>query len=392
MRLLTLLLGLCLAISARAEQDSLSHFQLDEQFSQAQQLIQSFQFDQAILILTDCLHYDEENLEYQLQMAYCYLQTGRYQDATWFYQAILDKDPRNLNALSSLGSIAERIGNYRQAEDYYLKMIDIDTSNAYYFKRAAYASLRLNEPFKAVARFNIAHQITPNDLETIDQLSDLYLKFNQLDYVEDILEKGLKLDQQNIKLLQNQARLAQKKKDYPVIVEAIQKTMVLGDSAKYYQMMIGVAYMQLDSLEQGIFHLERLVEKKADSEYTHHYLGLAYQEKEDAEKSAYHFEQAIAMGIADKQYLFHADYARLLQKESQFREAIDHYQKAYEYKAKPVFLFHLARCNDQAYADKRLAERYYRQYLESGHEQYQAYTKQRLENLKEIIHFQNGKN
>ncbi|MEO1713718.1 MAG: tetratricopeptide repeat protein, partial [Bacteroidota bacterium] len=79
MRLFTLLLGLCLAISARAEQDSLSLLQLDEQFSEAQQLIQAFQFDQAILLLTDCLHYDEENLEYQLQMAYCYLQTGRYQ-------------------------------------------------------------------------------------------------------------------------------------------------------------------------------------------------------------------------------------------------------------------------------------------------------------------------
>lgn len=392
MRLPLLFLVFAFPLLVQAEQDSLSTFQLDQQFVEAQQFIQSFQFDQAINVLTDCLHHDGANQKYQQQIAYCYLQTGRYQDATWFYQSILKKDPGNLNALSSLGSIAERIGNYQQAEQHYEALLAIDSTNAYYYKRAAFAALQLNAPLKAVGRFLQAHALAPNDLETIDQLSDLYLKFEQLEYAEQILQKGLVLDAHNIRLLQNKARLAQKQKDYPTIIEAIQQTMLLGDSAKYYQMMIGVAYLQIDSLDQGIYHLERLIARQADSEYSHHYLGLAYQQKGDPGKSAFHFEKAIEMGIADKQFLFHADYARLLKDQGAYRLAIEHYQKAYAYEEKPEYLFHLARCHDLAFADKRPAERYYQKYLNSGHQTFQAYATQRLEALKEVIHFQKGQN
>ena len=142
-------------------------------------------------------------------------------------------------------------------------------------------------------------------------------------------------------------------------------------------------------MEQAIEHLEAIVDRGKDSEYTHHYLGLAYRSKEEQEKSIEHFERAIELGISEKMGDFQADLASVLIEQNNYRSAIAHYREALKYKPAAEHLFHLARACDQYYKDKKIAMKYYEQYLSTDDKKFRNYTEQRIKQLKEFIHFSN---
>ncbi len=233
-----------------------------------------------------------------------------------------------------------------------------------------------------------AHRLNESDVEVIHQLSDLYLSLGSLEAAEKMVRKGLSLDGSNVKLLYDKARLYSKQKDYPTVIEAVEKAMAQGDTTDYYQMMVGIAYIKVDSLDRGIEHLQALVKRKQDNEHTHHYLGLAYLGKGETEEGKKHLEKAIELGVTPKMGRFQADLASVLEDGKDYAGAIEHYRKAWEYGGRPKHLFFLARNCDLYYKDKSIALRYYRQYLDTDHMKFREYSRQRIAALKEIIHFQ----
>lgn len=362
---------------------------LDKHYQSALQLINEFQFDRALTLLSECYIQEPENVDYLLKIAYCNQQSGRYPDALIFYNKVLALDSVNTNALSSIGSIYERTNNYREAGEYYRQLIQIDTTNAYYYKRNGYVALRMNKPLQSVIYFLRAHHLNEGDIETIDQLSDLYLALNDLESAELMVRRGRSIDPNNLALLYNQARLEQKRKNHDEVAGAIRRAMELGDTSDYYQMMLGVAYIYLDSMDQAVEHLEAIVDRGQDSEYTHHYLGLAYRAKDEHAKSIEHFEEAIKQGVSEKMSDFQADLAGVLVEENNFRAAIDHYREALKYDPSADHIFHLARACDQYYKDKKIALKYYEQYLNTPSQKFREYTQQRVKQLKEFLHFSN---
>jgi tetratricopeptide (TPR) repeat protein len=359
-----------------------------QKYQGAMELIGAFQFDRALGLLSECYHQEPENIEYLLRIAYCNTQLGRFRDAKMFYNKILGLDSLHTPALSALGSIWEQEANYKAAQACYQKLIEIDSTNSYYFKRNGYMEIRHGRLLSAVVSFLRAHALNESDIEVIDQLCNLYLALNSLESVGTMLEKGLRLDPDNIKLLYNKARLHQKQKDHPTVIQSIERAMALGDTSDYYQMMLGVAYINVDSVDRAVFHLESIVAREKDSEHTHHYLGLAYRSKGNLKKSVEHFEKAVEKGVSSSIGAYHADLAMALEEDKQLKKAITHYQKAYEFSGDKKVLFQLARANDLYYKDKRMALRYYEEYLNSKHGEYFDYTQQRVRQLKEALHFQ----
>ena len=103
----------------------------------------------------------------------------------------------------------------------------------------------------------------------------------------------MEIDSTNIQMLYTNARVKNELKQYPRVVDLVEKAMSQGDSTIYYERLLSVAYLQIDSLEKALFHLNRMVDLKKDTEHTHHYLALAYDELGDFEKSKMHYEKAI---------------------------------------------------------------------------------------------------
>jgi tetratricopeptide (TPR) repeat protein len=360
---------------------------LSVSYQQALDLINAYKFDEAQELLSECYIKDQENLDYLLKIGYCNFQTGRYRDARLFFNKSLNVDSLNTTALSSLGSIFEREANYRRAREYYVRLIDIDSTNAFYFKRLAYVDLRLRRPIGAIYQFLKAHSLNPNDIEAIEQLSALYLRADQLDFAEEMLGKGLQLAPDNIKLLQNQARLFHKRKNYPEVIQSIEHMLVQGDTTDYYQLMIGVSYLQVDSVDHALHHLEALEKRGEKSEHLFHYLGLAYRDKNQPEKAVTYLDLAIQEAVSPKMHLYLADLAQLREEQGNHKKAIELYQQAFEEKEEPEYLFRLARNTDIYYKDKKIAIRYYQQYLATEDRKFRNYATERITHLKELVHF-----
>ena len=376
---------LLLALPMQA-QDTIST-DIQQRYQQGLTALNSFQFEQAIPHFYECHRAYNDNLNFLQQLGYCYFKIGNYRDAKLFFNKMLKLDSTSVQAFSYLGAIAEQTANYHEARSYYGELLGIDSTNSYYYKQNAYMCLKTGDVIPGIAFFLKAHELNPMDIEVIERLSAIYLELEQPGMAEQMLAKGLNLDAKNIRLLQLKARIQNKLKNYEDVIASIVKTMDQGDTTSYYQMMLGVAYMRLDSVEQGIYHLEAITERGDDNEHTHHYLGTGYRQKGELEKSQAHYEKAIELGISPKIALYYEDLAAIYEEQGDYKKAIAYFEKSYEHEADAELLFHLARNHDLYYKDKRMAMRYYEQYSNTDDKKYQNYTAQRMEQLKEIIHF-----
>ncbi|MCP3927873.1 MAG: hypothetical protein GY705_02095 [Bacteroidetes bacterium] len=389
MKAFSVLIFLLLTASFAQAQEGTDSVRLHKYYQQANQYISSYQFDKALSELSKCYIADPQNINYLLKIAYCHSQSGRYPDAKLFYNEVLKMDSLNLLTISSLGSMYEGEKNYTKAQEYYQDLIRIDTTNSYYYKRNGYISLRLSDPNSAADYFLKAHELNKIDIDVIHQLGKIYLALELFDFAEQMIWKGLDTDPNNIKLLQTKARIHHKRKEHVEVTESIEKIMIQGDTTDYYQMMLGVSYIHLDSLDTAIYHLERIIDREKDSEHTHHYLGLAYQTKEEMEKAENHFLLAIEKGISPQIGEYYDGLATIMKKQNKLREAIRYFEKALEFGARGESIFQLAHTCDLYYKDKKIALRYYQQYLNSSNEKYREHAEVRIVQLKEILHFQN---
>lgn len=384
--MLGLLLFCTVQLHAQNEETFVNN--LEQEYREGLQRIAAHQYEKALYHIYNCQRMEPTNLDYTAKLGFCYFKLGNFPDAKLCYQQILKQDTVNINALSNLALIYDRERNYGKAHHYYSQLLDLDSTNSYYFKQIAYVSIKRNAELEAVQYFGRAHELNPKDITVIREMADLYLSLDALDYAKQMVDKGYLLDSMNIRMLYAKAKVANTEKQYPTIIKTINQAMAQGDTTIYYQTMLGVAYLQEDSLDAAQFHFERLVARKKASEHTHHYLALIHDKKGDQEKSVYHFQRAIEEAVSNKLPIYCKDLAAIYEEQKKYRKAVEYYQMAYDWSEKNDYLFYLARAQDFYYKDKRIAMRTYKKYLANQPKAHVEYTQERITQLKRLIHFQ----
>jgi tetratricopeptide (TPR) repeat protein len=358
-----------------------------DQYSPALSAIRQYQYEMALELLSSCYTVEPDNPEYLLQIGYCNTQLGRYKDARLFYNQILRRDSLHIEAIIALAGISERENNYRQAAEWYGKLIGLDSLNSYYHKKAGLAALKLGDGMGAVLSFRESYRLNDSDLEVTDQLSSLYLEMDADSSAMQLLRRGLSIDPGNVRLLHNSARLHNKRKHYPALIAVVERSRAQGDSSHYYQMLLAVAYLQLDSLDAGIPLLEDLEAKGKGTEHVYHYLGLGYRKKGELDQGAYWYRKAIDAAISKKTGIYYADLAAIHAEQKDYKSAVELYEKAYGYSGLPKDLFFLAQYCDQYYKDKNIALRHYQRYLNTKDPEYREFVETRLRQIREQQHF-----
>lgn len=379
-------LFLILTISLKSQEAVTIKTDIEASYKKGIELMNANRYQEAMSYIFECQRSDSKNLDYMNRLGYCYYQLGNYQEAKWVFGALLKEDSTNISALSNLASIASSELNYNSASDYYEQLIEIDSTNSYYFRQRALIAKRQKDIIVATAFFNKAHALNENDMATIADLAAAYLDLKALDYAQQIIDKGMQKDSSNIRILQINARIQNAVDDYPGVIRTISRAMELGDSTNYFAMMISVAYLKTDQLDDCIYHLNRVVARERDSEYTHRYLAMAYELKDDFDKASKHYQIAIEKGISQQVPQYHEDLAKLFEKNNKFYKAYENYKAANDYEPKATLLFHIAHNADRYFKDKSIAKRYYEKYLKSKDQKYKDYASERLDQLKEIIH------
>ena len=362
---------------------------IKEQYALGIEALNNYQYQKALDHFYECHRVETNNKKYLQKLAFCYMKLGDFNEAKFSYNSLLKKDSTNVNAWSNLGSIYEKELNYSKASDCYQELLTIDSTNSYYFRQNAFMGLRLKDPIRAMAYFSQAHDLNGKDLVVINELSSLLLQIRQPIPAEEIINKGLKLAPDNLKLLYTKSDVLHHKKDYEKVVSTILHAMSLRDTSQYYQKMIGAAYLHLEQYDSCIFHLNEIVRKKEDSELTHYQLALAFKGIGDLAQSEVEYQAAIEKGISENVGIYYKNLALLLDEQNKLKESIVAWKKAIEYSPEErVYLYFLARDCDNYYRDKKIARRYYRQYYDTKHKQYREYVRTRIQYLNGIIHQQ----
>ncbi len=384
-----MLIGLML-ISFLAKAQETIVLDIEEQYRKGVALMNANQYAKALDYIFECQRSDAKNLDYQNRLGYCYFQMGNFLEAKYSFQATLKLDSTNITALSNLAAISERELNYRKAKAYYSELIELDSTNSYYHRQQALVAQKQSDIASAAIHFSKAHRLNERDLATINDLAVIYLELKAPEYARQVIDKGIAIDSNNIRVRYTNARVCNAFDDYAGVVGAIQGAMIQGDSTPYFQMMVGAAYLKMDSINRAIYHFTRLIDREKDSEHTHHYLALAYEVKEEIEKSTFHFGEAIKKGISKKVPRYHQDLAELYERKKQYGKAYEHYRAAHNYAPQNELLFLIAINADRYFKDKSIALRYYQKYASSRDEKYSTYARQRIDELIELLHQMKG--
>lgn len=297
-------------------------------------------------------------------------------------------EKENTIALIQLASLYDQEENIPKAIKYYNKLVEIYPENGVYFRKLGqlYSEAKLKK--EAFENFAVANKLNPRDLLALRGLVEFHISEKQYISGDSLLSEGLRMDSLNIRLNILMANSKFRQKEYEATALYMDKIRGKYVLKPYHQKMLGYAYIQIDSFDKAIYHLNQALVNDGTKEYAHYNLAVAYEAKEDNETAKYHFEEAVKAGISENIDMYHRNLARLHNEEDNLKAAIPHYQDAYKYSKDPMVLFFLARASDKYYKDKNIAIRYYKKFVDSGydHPEYIDYSKERKRYLKEQIH------
>ncbi len=342
----------------------------------AQEAIRRGDFAAAIPLLLP-LAADTTNIAAALQLAFAQQRTGAWAEAKRQYESLLQRRPTLTEALNQLALLSEREANYTKALGLYRRLLAQDSTNAYFMKQVGYQYIRLNQPKAATPFYQKAFRRNGKDLEAIAELARLYLDEGKKDQLAaGLLDLGLKLDPNSVRLLQLDSRLNYRIAAFDGVIRNIEKTMALGDTTAYYQRLLGTAYYQMDSLDKSVRTFERLLKIGEDTEPVHAGLatalllgmkslppdsiGKAFRLNGPAQT---HFRLAIERGTSAQIPDYLIGQADAMTKDGLPMDLIaKHYRQVYEKYQRPKALYRLGQLYETK--DPDLAAIYYRELLD----------------------------
>jgi tetratricopeptide (TPR) repeat protein len=345
----------------------------------AQDYFRRADYARAVPLLQQAIAADTANGTLVMQLAYSYVRLGQLPAAKRTYEALASRpgtEPREV--LSQLAAIAEKELAYHRALGYYQRLIALDSTVSFYHRQAGYLSSRTGNTAAATRYYGAALKLNPDDLDTIADLATLYLNDGQKDALAaPLVQRGIRLDSNSVRILQLRARLNYRLNRFGEVIADVEKTMAFGDSAVYFQRMLGVAYYSTDQYEKSIATFERLLRVGEETEAVHAGLGTAHllsfkPLRADSTKKktfqwpsvAYnHFRQAIELGTSQKIPDYRMGMADALENEGQIDWAIKDYQRIFNETKRPKALYRLAQLHDKHKDDRELTMVYYQELI-----------------------------
>lgn len=302
---------------------------------------------------------------------------------------LLELDDQNVFALSYLASIFESEEHVPKAIKYYRALTKLDSTNFLYHRKLGMLNRKGGLIISAMESYMLAHRLNPKDMKTMKAMVEILIDNKQYSEADQILDTAKLQDSTNISMILLSARNAYEQKDYKTTTLFLKKTNGKIDLSNYYTKMYGYALMQLDSIDQAIYYLEKaLTGDRSSKEGAHYYLALAYDKKGQADFTKFHYEKAIQEAFSPNVGIYYKNLGLKLEAEKDYKGAIAMFKKAYEYKKEGIVLYYLARNTDIYYKDKSIAVKYYSRYIESNdkNEAYKNYAIERMKYLREVAH------
>lgn len=367
--------------------------QENSEFEVAKQFYANQEYNKALEIWDACATKDSTKNYCNEQAGLSAYRLGMFPQAKKYMLKIGDDSQYYKSAYVTLANIYEQQENIPKAIKYNSRLKDSFPDNPIYYRKLGALYLKAKIVSEAFPKYAKALELNPNDLISIKALSEIFIANEQFQDADSLLNVGLELDKESVGLTLLLAKNYYVQKEYDSTVVVLETLRGKYDFTNYHNKMMGYALLQIDSIENAIWYLEKSLVDESNPEYAHYYLANAYEIKEDFETSEFHYKKAIKSGASQGLHTYHRNLARIQKEDSNFKDAIDNYKWALKYRDAPSVILFLAQACDTYYKDKSIAINYYNKYLKSGdeNENYKKYARDRIRYLKETKHLQVGK-
>ena len=331
-----------------------------------------FEEDLSISSFSRAVNLSPENKAYNFMLAKGYYGIGKYKFAEPLLNKICLSDSLNWLYSYYLTSIHMHNNRYDEAIDIYKKFLMKDSNNYNYLNKIAFAYLKKGNYDYAVDLYNKSLQINEKNLIAIKNLAFLYSVTRNPDKSIQLLSKGIELDSSDMDLFENRAGLyysmAQHKNSRFNYRNALNDYLAIlssGDSSHIYLKRAGMCYLNANQFKEALEYLLPAYKSDSSDYKTCSYIGFCYYNLNDFNNSILFYNRVIEIltPVYVQLGMTYRYLAATHKSKEMYKNAIDNYLKALNFKADPDIYMEIANLYDEKLNNGKKAIYYYQKYL-----------------------------
>jgi len=314
-----------------------------------------------------------------------YSSAGLPLDAIKIYEEIIQKDSTNLLVSNNLGKLYLSNRQTKKAVRIYQYLKKKDTINPNYPYQLGVALGRLKKPFEMGDNYLEAFKRDSMHIKSIYRLAKFYKDLKFKDSTMLFINKGLKIDKNNINFNQLKANISYTTKDYKSAIKHLKRLDSLNYKSVNTFELLGMSYLKLDDDEMAEKYFVKALEVDRRNSTIVYRLASLYYKQKNNKKAMYRVISSIYYGKPDldRQYYL---LGTILKEDNKLKMAIVNFEKSYQNNSQNhKALFELATTSEVYYKDKKIAYKHYQKYLEKFEyrdKEMTAYAKQRANEIK----------
>ncbi|MBZ0182140.1 MAG: tetratricopeptide repeat protein [Melioribacteraceae bacterium] len=367
---------------------------------------ESYQYSKSLDLLRNASRQNSNDIEVLLALADNFYLIGNIGLAAVTYREVLEKDADNFRASIELSKINIESEDYNSALQIFKSLIKRDSTNAFLFSQMAFCEFKLGNGEAAIELYKKSLQLNNYDIKNYLQIAKIFFIYEKYDSSFAYIKEGLEINPRDLPLNKLGAEVLFKMKKYRAAIIQYDQLILYGDTSSTNYQKLGFSQFfvsgstinstEADSLlSESIKSLSKSFEQYKDDPLTTLYLGLAYKDKNDYETAIAYFDRTLEIIYPDYISDVYTHLGVSYEMKNDYKSAVKSYKKALEFNPeKTSIIFQLASLYDRNYADKSVPLLYYEKYLndtENPDSTLYNYSLKRISDLKESLHFTNGK-
>lgn len=318
------------------------------------------------------------------KLANVYSLAGLPRKAMELYETIVKQDSTNLLAANNLGKLYLSNSKTNKAKEIFSYLKKKDTLNPNYPYQLAVALGRQKQLFEMGDNYLEAYRRDSLHIKSIYRIARFFKDLKFRDSTMLFIDKGLKIDKNNINFNQMKANALYTSKDYEGSIKYLSRLDSLNYKSVNTYEMFGMSYLNInkDSLAELYFKKALDLEPR-NSTILYRLASLNYKQK-DIKQAKRNLLWSIFSAKPDlyKQYLL---MGIIKKEEGELKEAIVNFEKSFlNNRNNHKSLYELAITSDAYYKDKKIAYKHYKEYIERFEERDKEMTAFVLSRMKDI--------
>ena len=282
--------------------------------------------DEAIEAYRHVLQLDPYDDDARNFLFFLYEKTNQPEAKAELYKSMMDIYGKDSSILQQIVELYSKNKNYEQALHYLNQLIQIDSTDARnYLSKGAILEL-LDKPDEAIAAYDKASYLAPDDKNIVHKLGSLYRSANEYQKVVDLYTPLLEKDSTDMVARLSLAEAYYFLENYDKTREYLQPVENNKDNPWGVYDLLGRVELEQKNYDTAAGYFKKVIDLDKKNRFGWLFLGFTYSDKGDMPEAENTFRQAVLE--IDKDATLWAWLGITLQRQEKYSEAIEPYQKA----------------------------------------------------------------